>query len=241
MLIDRIVLDSWNWLRRLFWFRFNRVEEAPTEILETHRGRYGIVRRVTRDTARAVATWVYTPFRTKTQIDAGVPVRDLHLMIDHLEVVAGDRQLSYQTRRARGVNTHRIYVILCDRSPQPNDSFEGETLFSAEYMLHLPEGGRDLYALIAGKKLAELMLTRNPLKMQWDKELELLLKQILGAHWQGTISTAYRQPITVTGVILDDPGAEEIAEDPIAEDLFAAMTVVQKRRGKPSNSKQRKR
>jgi hypothetical protein len=192
MRLDRIVIDILDWVRRSLWAQRRPELHKPYEVIETKIGRHGRVKRVSRDTPRAVRTWTYIPFKKATE---GEPYK-IHICCDSLEPLPG------QTRRRRGNTTHRISIFKASRFLDSEGSYDSELLFQWDADLQGNQPYPSLYAVPITDKLALTLLTRKPQAIAWPLEFVLVGKEVMGGHWN--VQSEGSRIDSVQGILLDE-------------------------------------
>jgi hypothetical protein len=204
--IDRLLIDIWDWIRRVLWWEKGKIDTPAYQVLETYTGRFGVLRRVTRDTPRAVDTWICSPFQTKAEKEAGRPKIEILILLDHLEAIQVTKPVAKpgsKPRRTPSRNrlTHRIQVIATTHL-QKGDWFEGEVVFQGSWDLQGNQPRRDFYALQIMQRLFVVLIRRKIDRVDWAKEIEITGKEVMGAQWTLSNPTPPKKN-SVTGIILD--------------------------------------
>lgn len=181
MRFDRILTSILEWINALAWWHEGVTprEIKPYERLQSWRleGR-GMLHRVRRPTEicpRAVATYLFEPFRYEAP---RASLTDLHLCCDHLEGLHGFQGL-----------THRITVLRASHWPGPDGLYEATELFQADYDLQGNQPYRDKYVLCILHRVAQ-NLAGEVSEVNWAWEIEQDGKQCLGHLWPSKL----RQP-----------------------------------------------
>lgn len=192
MKIDRVIIDIFDWIRRTLWYRDGQVQVKPYEVLESRRGKYGMIRRVIRSTPRAVSTYTFVPFRYNRP---AIQVRDIHICCDHLRILEEKNKIENRPSRVKA-STHRVSVFSASHWLHPDGSYDLKELFSADYDFQ----GRDHYrssnldrdrqAMIIMAKIAINIRDQKPEDIDWRFEVESVAKQVLCTSWRGEIKNS---------------------------------------------------
>lgn len=182
MKIDRILIDIFDWVRRLVFSRKNQAVSKPYERLESWRGSLGVLHRVKRDTPRAVDTYIFSPFRGGSR-KAASP-KDVHICLDHLGALPGQRPLPRQAY------THRITVLLASHWPQEDGSYNTSVLYSGSWDFQGRSQYRDRWAIAVVYDVARLLKDRSFRSIDWEFELAASAKQMMGANFRPKMSSS---------------------------------------------------
>jgi hypothetical protein len=174
--VDRILIDIFDWVRRLVFSRKNRAISKPYERLESWRGSAGVLHKVRRDTPRAVDTYVFTPLRSGNS-KAATP-KDIHICLDHLDVLPGQRT------RTRRTYTHRITVLLASHWPQEDGTYDTSLLYSASWDFQGRSQYRDRWAIAITYDVARLLKDRPFNRIDWEFEFTASAKQMMGSSFR---------------------------------------------------------
>lgn len=178
MRIDRIFIDIFDWIRRVLYYRADKTLQKPYEVLSTKYGKQGYLRRLLRDTERAVDTWEYQLYRRKeNSVDK---IYKYHIYVDFLEPISNKdsfRLIHYKTRP-----THRVMVVVVDPVINKDGTYNTDLLFSGDYSFQRYINRRDYEAKWVVKKLADFILDRKPSdinNINWAFEIDLIHKQVI--------------------------------------------------------------
>lgn len=196
MRFDRVVNDIVEWIRRTLWYKNGEIKVKPFEVIETRRGKDHEIRKVLRDTPRAIATYIFVPYRYDRP---KAVLRDIHLCCDHLGVLEGDQGAG--RRHTTRVPTHRVSVFSASHSLQKDGGYDLKELFSADYDFQGLSQFRDRQANAIMAKIANLCKERYLADINWRFEVESAAKQVLGGSWYGEIKD---EDQLLEGTILGD-------------------------------------
>jgi hypothetical protein len=196
---DRILTAILEWINTLAWWNEGVTprENKPYERIQSWRlqGR-GMLHRVKRPPEvcpRAVATYLFEPFRYETPREK---LFDLHLCCDHLEGMHGID--------ARSV-THRITLLKASHWPGADGLYDAEKLFQGDYDLQGRSPYRDKYVICILHRVAQRMGDPGPVDWAW--EIEQAGKQCLSYQW----SSRLRQPGQGEAIAYPvDPGTKPV-------------------------------
>lgn len=194
MKFDRIVADIADWVRSLLWQRKTEKKAQPYEVISSNRGKCGVLSKVVRTTPRAVATYVFVPYRYKQD---KAEIRDFHICLDHLGAIEGQSTQPYNRKY-----THRISVYSASHFLDRNGSYDLEVLFSQDYDLQLQSPYRDKLALVAMGKLASYIKEFDPRSIDWRFEIESVVKEVVSGKWD-TPTPKPKDDFVIEGTILD--------------------------------------
>lgn len=202
MQVNRVLLDILNWVKQLVWWRENKVTVKPYDVISIERTFCGVLKKVTRDTPRALSTYIFTPF---------APPRyskdkhyDYHLCLDHLrslelvhKKITGhlpeDSDLRYTTR-----HTHCVTVLRAGRWVDSNGSYSSKVVYQGYFDLigeysRYEQEDRWAYAifndLIRAVKVKEISL------LDFSGEIEVARKKFLGRSAAKVSSKVYSYPV----------------------------------------------
>ncbi len=198
MRFDRIALDFLDWVRRVLWHRKGEIKIKPYELLEpAKRGKYGMLSRVDRPTARAVETYIFSPYRYDKKPQE---VRDIHICCDHLSAIAGEGAIGGVGAKAK---THRISVFDASHWLSANGDYDVRCIYSADFDLQRQDSLRDRNARLVMARLATCVRNLKPSAIAWKFEVETTVKEIVAAQWNAPTPEASDDPLVVDGRILD--------------------------------------
>lgn len=183
MLIDRIVIDILDWIKRSLFFRRGQKIRQPYEVLEEFKAERGWLKKVQRDTPRAVRTWVLVPFPREIEgYTKRSEIREVHICLDHLFALEGQKA----PPRSEWRLTHRIHVLSASRYLSPDGNFQAETIFVKNYDMLGTYGqttGRDRTAIAIIDQIAKIVGKFGWEKLEWEMEIELSRKQFMGKNY----------------------------------------------------------
>jgi hypothetical protein len=175
--VDRIFIDILDWVRRLVHSRDKaKPIPKPYQRLESWRGHLGVLHRVERDTPRAIATYIFSPFRFNGY---RVPTpKDLHICLDHLSLLPG------QVPSHKIPYTHRITVLLASHWHDATGCYETSLLYTADWDFQGSSRYRDRWAIAITHDVARQLKSRPWDSINWAFEFECSAKQIMGRDYQ---------------------------------------------------------
>lgn len=176
MKIDRILIDIFDWVRRLVFSRRDRAVSKPYERLESWRGSLGVLHKVRRDTPRAVDTYIFSPLRTGGPKSS--PPKDIHICLDHLGALSGQQAQRHQP------HTHRVTVLLASHWPQEDGSYNTSVLYSASWDFQGRSQYRDRWATAITYDVVRLLKDRPFRAIDWEFEFTMSAKQMMGSSFQ---------------------------------------------------------
>ena len=202
MKFNLIVNDIIDWIRRILWYKENKVKKKPYEILEVVDGAHGFIKKVDRDTPRAVLTYIYTPYPIfKENMNKTVqPVYDYHICLDHLWALDNpelhnsfrllDNTQSFKIPKARmlrrmGDATHRISVLQASRYLDKEGNYITKTLFSNDYDFVGRDSPayRDKYAIPVLKDVIRFLTTKEIYNFDWSYEISVSQRYFMGGKY----------------------------------------------------------
>jgi hypothetical protein len=207
MKLDRIVLDFLVWIKEQFWKAPSGSPVCLYEEIARFDSSRGYLKRVKRDTPRAVATWVFIPKRNvdldnlKHQFEHSQHNKykyDLYICCDHLFALteSGNSnkkkqkpQLTQQRRTyTNNIKTHKISVLLISHFLQKDGTFQSFEVFSQDYDF-IKQGSLALHneAIAIVQSVAMLLKYRAIDDHCWHFEFESYRKQFLGSSYTPTI------------------------------------------------------
>jgi len=180
MRIDRIFIDIFDWIRRVLYYQADKATQKPYEVLSTKYGNRGYLRKLLRDTERAVATWEYQLYRRRE--NDGYKLYKYHIYVDFLEPITNkDSFKLVKVPSYRNRPTHRVSIVMVDPVINKDGTYNTDILFAQDYSFQRYINRRDYEAKWVAQKLAEFILDRKPsdiLNINWAFEIDLIYKQI---------------------------------------------------------------
>ena len=174
MKVDRILIDIFDWVRRLVWSREEKSTTKPYKRLESWRGTLGVLHRVERDTPRAVATFIFSPYRHNGY---RIPnPQDIHFCLDFLS----------KPKRATKTpitDTHRITILIASHWPDERGEYDSSLLYVGDWDFQGSSPYRDRWAIAIIYDVARLVKDRPWQTINWRWELECSAKQMMGADY----------------------------------------------------------
>ena len=146
MRLDRVLIDIYEWFRKILWAE-KQEESAGYQIILTKtnidsRPILGVLQLIGRNTPRAVRTWRFLPHRERTPEDRQY---DILLCLDSLERLANEhseRGITDINRARSRYHTHRLTVLRLAHFLGPDGEFEADELFSDTIALRGRTDGR---------------------------------------------------------------------------------------------------
>ncbi len=178
MKLDRLVLDIFDWVRRLIWHRKGEVKQKPYAVLQTWRGTLGVLNKIERDTPRAIATYTFMPFRYHKPKEEMI---DTHVFLDTLSLPSGK-----SSKRTTRKFTHRITIIKASHWVRPDTSYEADPIYMKEWDFQGRTQYPHRYAQQITLYLAKQLLLKSAESISWDQEIETYAKRLMGSAWTNT-------------------------------------------------------
>lgn len=204
MKLNQIINDIIDWVRRIVWYREKKVTKQPYVILDIIDGDFGLLKRVDRDTPRAVLTYIFTPYPTiEPNMNKTIkPIYDYHICLDHLWALDNPElhrsfkvssnkhtfKLTQETKLKNttyGRNTHRVTILKASRFLDKDGNYFADTLFSNEYdFIGKDQSGmRDKYAVPIIKDVVRYLNHTKIELFDWDIEISYSQKHFMGAKY----------------------------------------------------------
>lgn len=183
--MDRILIDLFDWLRRIIFWRAREVKRIPFRVIQVKKGKAGLLKMVERDTQRAVRTYIFTPFPKHESFKAS-KLYDYHLCLDSLS--------NLDTRWACRIqqDTHRITILKASHWLGERGTFQAQTLFLCDYpIVRRDSATMDRWAIAILGVLAHLVMEFGVDEIDWHREIEDGRKQYLGRYYH---PVAQRKP-----------------------------------------------
>lgn len=203
MIIDRIIEDALNFIRRFLWWKDDKKKDIPKPFqnIRSHSGDWGLISLVTgRDTPRAVRTWVYSPKRQshkEAQSAITSAPQDLHFYLDFLgplpsvKTAGAERERAkIQSERRRGalVPTHRISILKASHFLNSQGFYDCEVIFWGDYDFYKPGVNMDperVASIVLDKAVFACLKMVAPLEMesdQWQQHVVKTLNEIKNGY-----------------------------------------------------------
>jgi hypothetical protein len=130
MEINNILIDILDWVRKLVWSRENKTEYTSYRVLTMERTMFGLLKQVTRDTPRAVSTFILTPFAPPKY--SKEEHNDYHFCLDYLG------KIDYTENEVKPVKTHKKYKSfrLSKSAKRPTSAKDNFTVISRKGTPH---------------------------------------------------------------------------------------------------------
>jgi hypothetical protein len=201
MIVNRIINDILDWLRRVLYFKKTRKNKKQAyKIIEVYTTNHGILRYVDRDTPRAVLTYIYTPKPDTKSLVKAKSVMDYHICLDHLwaldnaepyKVVVvkgtGNRKLPYRVYNYKADNlyTHSITIVEASRYLDKEGNYKTSVIFYKlyDFLGKSTTNYRDFFAIPIVKDIINILKARplNLIDIVW--EIEMSQKKIMGTSY----------------------------------------------------------
>jgi hypothetical protein len=193
MNFNQVILDILDWIRRSLWNE--EIQHKPYEVLDTKIGNYGIIKRVNRDTPRAVATFILTPLHASESIrdfTKQKTLKDIHICLDHLWTIELTTHYPHRVKSKihhRKFSTtgksHTITILEASRWLNREGNYSSTVIFTKEYDFLGSDfsANRDKYALPIITDIANLLLYRALKTISWEIEIEQSQKRFMGGHF----------------------------------------------------------
>jgi hypothetical protein len=193
MNFNQIILDILDWIRRSLWTE--EIHNKPYQVLDTKIGTTGIIKRVQRDTPRAVATYILTPVHNSDSIKDFTKqksIKDIHICLDHLwtiELTTHYPQKTKHSIKSRRFSTsgksHTVTILEASRWLNREGNYSSNVIFTKEYDFLGSDfnATRDKYAIPIITDMANLLLYRNLKTINWEIEIEMSQKRFMGRHY----------------------------------------------------------
>jgi hypothetical protein len=146
MELNNILIDILDWIRKLAWGRQNKEEYTPYKVLTMEKTSFGLLKRVTRDTPRAVSTYILTPFAPPKY--SKEPYNDYHFCLDYLGKIQEHKSFKLTPKSSkpvydkytvltRGNNkySHCITILRANRWPNSQGNYSSKVIYQGYYDL----------------------------------------------------------------------------------------------------------
>lgn len=212
MEINNILIDILDWVRKLVWGRENRKEYTPYKVLTVERTLFGILKKVTRDTPRAVSTYILTPFAPPKY--SKEEHSDYHLCLDYLgkidytenevksvknKKIHKSFKLSKSTRKNTTVadnftviardgtkHSHCITILKANRWPNKLGNYSSRVIYQGYYDL-VGSGWlqyRDRWAISIFKDMVNEVKRKEISLIDFNDIIEQARKKYLGRYYR---------------------------------------------------------
>lgn len=198
MKIDRVILDIFSWIKKILW-KNEQNNKLSYTVISTITGIHGVIKRVERETPRAVDTYVFSPFQPNMSMNATDSAFDYHICLDFLGVLDANTNersaKSYKYKKQpdefvdiqkasvynKTHNTHTVTIIKSSRWVNKDGEYIGEVLFQKEYDFvgRWSYFGRDRLAVPIFRSAISRLKTLSPLSVKWDEELTKATKKFI--------------------------------------------------------------
>lgn len=140
MQVNRVLLDILDWIRKLVWWREHKIPKRPYEILSIENTLFGLLKKVTRDTPRALSTYILTPIAPPKY--SKEKHYDYHLCLDHLwsldsinnEVNSNQYKLyNIDELRYRKQHSHCVTILKASRWVNKEGEYNSQVMFQGYY------------------------------------------------------------------------------------------------------------
>lgn len=198
MQVNRVLLDILNWVKQLVWWREHKIAVQPYEVISRERTLFGILKKVTRDTPRALSTYIFTPL---------APPRyskdkhyDYHLCLDHLwsldsahKEIAGKLPRDYNLRYNHR-HTHCVTILQAGRWVNSSGSYYSKVLYQGYFDFmgsYSPYEQRDRWAYAIFADLARALKLKEISLVDFTHEIETARTKFLGKGASKVESNCY--------------------------------------------------
>jgi len=216
MIIDRIIEDALNFIRRFLWWQNGKKQDVrkPFQNIRSHTGDWGLISLVTgRDTPRSVRTWVYSPKRQshkEAQSAITSAPQDLHFYLDflgplpHAKTSGAERERAkIQSERRRGalVPTHRLSILKASHFLNNKGFYDCEVVFWGDYDFYKPGINMDperIASMVLDKAVFACLKMVAPLEMEpdaWKEHIEKTLYEVKNGYVNQRISSQLRKRV----------------------------------------------
>lgn len=202
MRVNRVLLDILDWVKQLVWWREHKVAVKPYDIISSERTMFGVLKKVTRDTPRALSTYIFTPF---------APPRyskdrhyDYHLCLDHLwsldtlpQQLPGKTPVDYALRYNRR-HTHCVTILRAGRWVNADGSYSSKVLYQGYFDFmgaYSAYEHRDRWAYAIFSDLARALKVKDVSLIDFTAVIEAARTKFLsqGAHKVGSNVYDYQE------------------------------------------------
>lgn len=188
--LNHILLDILNWIRYSLQNKPDK-KNKPYEILSFSKGSGGLLKNVSRETPRAVKTFIFTPINKKVEEDGTLTVKqiqDIHLCLDHLGAL--DTNYAYDPSIKRSALSkdfsHCITILKASRWLDKNGNYYTAPLFCEYYDFFPRSTGkhRDSYAIPIITDIANLLKNEYRLdSFDFHWEIQASQKRFMGGDY----------------------------------------------------------
>lgn len=217
MQINNILIDILDWVRKLVWWREHKVEYAPYEVISIENTLYGLLKEVTRDTPRAVCTYILTPFAPPKY--AKDTHKDFHICLDHLwkldaseyefynnkdkiphkafKLSKKSKKSPYATHtvlvKPKSTHSHCITILKANRWVNENGSYGSNVIYQGYYDFigRSFYGYRDRWAIPIFKDLINEIKTKDISVLDINDIIEQSRKKYLGYGYKPNTGLYY--------------------------------------------------
>lgn len=202
--VDRVLIDILDWIRRVIWFDRGKVTQRPYIVVETLVSRRGKLKRLIRDTHRAVRTWEFQPYKKH-----GHPKPwTVRICCDFNELTPRDDRVPKgkvqpKKRATSSRYSHQFRVLLVNPDfNETEDYYEYEVLFDGVFDWQVRSSHRDEYAILITDCVSKQLLTVPIRQINWQHELKACAQTRMGGHYNG-IHQLYTAQDSVVGILID--------------------------------------
>lgn len=191
--VNKIFIEILDWVKRFLQFKAHKNPIKPYKLEQTYIGTAGILKLVTRDTTRAVRTYIFTPYKLKDKDDYMNTVKnhyDIHLCLDHLwSVYDGTIPTSNigVRKQLSKKYTHCITILQAGRCIDKNGKYFTKPILYKEFNFlgSNQTTYRDKFAVPIFDEIAHLLKNAdNPNVFDYTFEITLSQKKHMGAFYR---------------------------------------------------------
>lgn len=212
MELNNILIDILDWVRKLVWGRKDKKEYTAYKVLTIEHTLFGILKQVTRDTPRAVSTYILTPFAPPKY--SKEEHNDYHLCLDYLgkidytenevKVTKEVKQHeSFRLSKPRHIPTavkdnftvisregskhsHCITILKANRWPNKSGNYSSRVIYQGYYDLVGSDWlkYRDRWAIVIFKDMVNQVKRKEISLLNFNDIIEQARKKYLGRHYK---------------------------------------------------------
>jgi hypothetical protein len=218
MELNSILIDILDWVRKLVWGRENNKEYTPYKVLKMEHTLFGILKMVTRDTPRAVSTYIFTPFAPPKY--SNEPHNDYHMCLDYLgkidytenevpkpkEPVHKSFRLTKPIKKIHKVEnsytvisregtkySHCITILKANRFPNRQGNYNSKVIYQGYYDLIGSEWlrYRDRWAVVIFQDMVNQTKSKDISLLNFNDIIEASRQKYLGRYYKPNSGVFY--------------------------------------------------